>query len=77
MSGNPNNIRTTDRKPAPEDPPRKRKTPIEAANANIDNTIAQLEGLGAKLFKIDKTDLLDEVTSLLEGARELKKKLAK
>jgi hypothetical protein len=51
------------------------KTPIQAAQANADAAIVQLENLGGKLFKVDKAELIDDVRELIKCLRVLREKL--
>lgn len=51
------------------------KSPLEAAQANADAAITQLENLGSRLFKLRKADLTGELAEVIEATRTLREKL--
>jgi hypothetical protein len=63
----------SDKNEVPVTKKRAAKTPIEAARANADAAIVQLENLGGKLFRINKPELTEDLRGIitnLQGFRE-------
>lgn len=68
MNTDPNDAPAEEAKPTRT---RTSKTPEQAARGNIQTATNALESLGARLFKLDRTDLIPLVSQRLADLREL------
>lgn len=62
-------------KEAPTRKPRTPKTPMEAAEGNVVSAINALESLGSRLFKLNKTELVPDVSEAIATVRKIGEKL--